>query len=259
LLSRITRSGALFLATVAGISAAHIQSPIDIRSENTVFANLPELMFSFSSNTPLDLLNNGSPDVEATIRANLPSGAGALAVGGDLWPLLQFHFHTESEHTINGVGSDMEMHMVFQQASGEYLVVGRMLEVGSFNPLMDTIFSNLPPAAGETIHVPSFDLAGLLPSNLESFRYTGSLTTHPFTEGVNWVLLNQPMQLSQTQIDSFRALFPDGNERDIQALNGRTILTDVPGFASSVPEPRTYATAAAGLMIVAIGLRRKGR
>jgi carbonic anhydrase len=260
LLSRLARSGVLFATVLAGAYAVPIQSPIDIRSDDAVFASLPSLMFSFSSDTSLDLLNNGAPSVESTIRANLPSGAGALTVGGVLWPLVQFHFHTESEHTVNGVGSDMELHMVFQQPTDEYLVVGRFLDAGSFNPLMDTIFSNLPTAAGATFHVPSFDLSGLLPGNLESFRYTGSLTTPPFTEGVNWVMLNQPMELSQAQIDSFRDLFPDGNERDIQALNGRTIRTDVRGFASSVPEPGTFATAAAvGMLILAIGYRRRTR
>jgi carbonic anhydrase len=78
----------------------------------------------------------------------------------------------------------MELHMVFQQPTGEYLVVGRFIEAGSFNPLMDTIFSNLPTVPGGTFHVSSFDLTGLLPPNLQSFRYAGSLTTPPFTEGV---------------------------------------------------------------------------
>lgn len=90
--------------------------------------------------------------------------------------------------------------------------------------------------------VTGFDLAGLLPSSLESFRYDGSLTTPPFTEGVKWDLLAQAIFMSQAQIDEFRALFPDGDNRDVQDLNGRTILTDVPGFAS-IPEPSSFYSA----------------
>lgn len=257
LLSHLRRSSVLILA-FASVHGAPIQSPVDIRSDNTNFSALPPLLFSFSSNTPLDLLNNGSPSEEATIRANVPAGAGALTVGGTNWPLLQFHFHTLSEHTINGAASDMEMHMVFQQPSGEYLVVGRFIDVGSFNPLIDTIFANLPPNPNDTFHIPSFDLSGLLPANLESFRYTGSLTTPPFTEGVNWVVLAQSMELSLGQIDEFRNLFPDGDARETQPLNGRTILTDVAGF-SAIPEPTTYATAAAGLLVLGIAFRRRNK
>lgn len=251
LLSRVVRLTALIALAIASIYAAPMQSPIDIRSDDTIFSTLPPLMFSLGSNTSLDLLNNGSPGEQSTIRANLPADAGTLTVNGTIWPLIQFHFHTESEHTINGVESDMELHMVFQQLTGEYLVVSRLLDAGAFNPILDPIFSNLPPAAGDTYHLSSFDLNGLLPSNFELFRYDGSLTTPPFTEGVNWIVFAEPMELSMEQIDRFRELFPDGDQRDVQPLNGRHVLTDVPGF-SSIPEPSTYATAGAGMLLVAV-------
>jgi carbonic anhydrase len=90
-------------------------------------------------------------------------------------------------------------------------------------------------------------LNGLLPSSLESYRYTGSLTTPPFTEGVNWVILAEALELSATQVQAFRDLFPTGNERELQALNSRVIQTDVPGF-SSMPEPSTVLFTGAGIV-----------
>ena len=142
--------------------------------------------------------------------------------------------------------------MVHQLLTGEYLVVGRFLETGSFNPLIDSIFSNLPTTTGSTFNLPSFDLTGLLPSDLSSYRYTGSLTTPPFTEGVNWIVLAEPLQLSPGQIDQFRALFPSGNFREVQDLDGRIITTDVAGF-STVPEPMSAAITGAGLLLLIVG------
>jgi carbonic anhydrase len=241
---------ATFLFTFSAFGA--MQSPIDIDSDHTIFSALSPLSFSYSSNTPVQLLNTGSPIPEQNVKINVPSGAGNLTLDGTIWPLLQFHFHEESEHTVNSSPYDMEFHMVHQLLSGEYLVVGRFLESGSFNPLIDSIFSNLPTTTGSTFDIPSFDLTGLLPSDLSSYRYTGSLTTPPFTEGVMWVVLAEPLQLSTAQIDQFRALFPGGNFREVQDLNGRIITTDVAGF-STVPEPMSAAITGAGLVLLILG------
>jgi carbonic anhydrase len=117
------------------------------------------------------------------------------------------------------------------------------------------------------------------------------LTTPPFTEGVSWVELASPLYLSGSQIDAFKSLFPEGNTREVQDLNGRIVLTDVPGFvrtddgesdpnllgtlipgleasvavtadvsklATSVPEPSTHAMLLAGLAVISfIGIRRR--
>ncbi len=102
-----------------------------------------------------------------------------------------------------------------------------------------------------TLDLPSFDLTALLPSDLRSYRYTGSLTTSPYTEGVNWVVLNSPLELSMEQVDAFRALFPTGNQREWQRLNGRIISTDVEDFAS-VPEPASLALFGAGAFLFVV-------
>lgn len=109
--------GAL-VGSLTGAIAAPIQSPIDIRSEYTKFSLLAPLLFSYGSDVDLDVVNNGSPGEESTIRSNVPTGAGFLSVAGVSYDLLQFHFHTESEHLLNGVGGEMELHMVHQAADG---------------------------------------------------------------------------------------------------------------------------------------------
>ncbi|MFN8856546.1 MAG: carbonic anhydrase family protein [Planctomycetaceae bacterium] len=213
------------------------QSPIDIRAEETIYdPTLPSLVFNYDVNTTLDLYNTGSPDLEATIKVNLLPGAGRVTVSGTTYELLQFHFHSEAEHLINGARGDMELHLVHQSAAGELLVVGQILHLGGTNANLAPIFSNLPQNPGEHFSVSSFNLAALLPSSLTTFRYDGSLTTAPYSEGVKWNMLTTAATLSQAQIDAFRLLFPDGDSREEQSLDGRVIRTDLQGF---VPEPGT--------------------
>jgi len=237
------------------------QSPIDIRSDNTYFGRLSPLQFNLSSDTNLSVINNGSPAVDKTIRANVVPGAGSVTVDGDTYKLAQFHFHEPSEHLENAKPAAMELHLVFADASNNVLVVGRLVNEGSFNSALGPIFSDLPQNTSTTHTVDHFNLNSLLPDNLESFRYTGSLTTPPFTEGVKWVNLYQPIEMSKEQIQAFGGLFPEGNAREVQPLNGRIILTDVPGFVSTspVPEPETYAMLLAGLGLIGFIASCRGR
>jgi carbonic anhydrase len=246
--------------TPSALATLESQSPIDFRSDSTYFGRLPALNFNLSSDTPLDVINNGSPDPEKTAaRANVSSGAGFLTLSGHDWELAQFHFHTPSEHLLNGQASPMEMHLVFSDSNDNLLVVGRWVEAGAFNSDLDPIFSHIPQNTSETLHIDHFNLNTLIPANLESFRYSGSLTTPPFSEGVSWVSLAEPLEMSTAQINAFSSLFPEGDSREIQDLNGRIVLTDVPGFVTAVPEPETYAMMLAGLCLMAFVAGRKNK
>ena len=234
------------LLVVSGTSVTALaqdeQSPIDIRNENISYnAAMASLNFSYSHNTPLDVVNTGSPDEEATVKANVPAGAGSVTVGGNTYDLLQFHFHTPAEHWLNGHESEMELHMVHRDAGGNLMVVGRWIEEGPSNAALDPIFSNLPTSTTDPLSIASFDLASMLTADLYSLRYHGSLTTPPYTEGVNWVLLTQPLTMSHEQIQAFRTLFPHDNSRLPQALSGRIVETDDPAY---IPAPSTAAVLA---------------
>lgn len=227
---------------VGSSTAAHaaVQSPINITSYNTYYnPSLPAFSFNCSSSTTLDVRNTGSPDTEATVKAIVGAGAGSLTLGGTTYDLLQFHFHAPAEHLINGVASALELHFVHQSTVGELLVVGQLFEVGAFNSSIDPIFSDLPLVSGGQKTVNGFNLNALLPNTLTSFRYDGSLTTSPYTGGVKWNVLTTRSSLSQTQLDGFLALFPDGDSREEQDFDG-FVLTDLNGF-SSVPEPTSMA------------------
>ncbi|WP_025040507.1 carbonic anhydrase family protein [Nitrosospira briensis] len=236
------------------------QSPIDITAADTKFEKLSPMQFNLSSDTTLSVINNGSPGTEKTAaRANVVAGAGSVTVDGDTYQLAQFHFHTPAEHLENGKVFPMEMHLVFEDARNNILVVGRWIEVGASNAALEPIFSDLPKTTTQTHVFNHFDLNALLPTNMESFRYDGSLTTPPFSEGVKWIDLAQPLQMSAAEINAYSSLFPNGDAREIQDLNGRIVLTDVPGFAAAVPEPETYAMLLVGLGLIGFVANRKNK
>ena len=222
----------LAAALVSGVVAQTEQTPIDIDHRDVTRATLPALQFNYPDSLTLQVVNTGSPDEFATVRAIPPSQAASLTVDGVQYNLLQFHWHTSSEHEVNGLKYPLEMHFVHQSAGGTLLVVGVFIKPGTSQRELKKIFSHLPQDAEDTKTVESFNLNKILPKKKTSFRYAGSLTTPPFTEGVKWVVLDTPISLPPKQIQAFQELFPEGNSREVQPLDGRSIFTDVtrPGF-----------------------------
>ena len=209
------------------VVAGQAQSPIDFRRSDITFVDrLRAIRFSYPSKADVTLTNTGSPDEHATVRADVPAGA-SITLGRTRYELLQFHWHTPSEHRIAGRSSPMEMHLVHSAADGSLLVIGALIERGRTNRALETIFEELPESAGETRLVAGVQIDKLLPRARSSFRYSGSLTTPPFTEGVRWIVLARPITLSKQQIGAFRELFEEGNTREVQPLNGRKVLSDV--------------------------------
>ena len=205
------------------------QSPIDIRGDELVTEKPREirpLWFHYASHATVDLENTGSPGEESTVRANVTPGDGELRVGDVDYRLVQFHWHIPAEHEVDGQRFPMEMHLVHNGTDGSTLVIGVFLRAGAPNAILTPIFSSLPAQSGGHASVANINISALIPQHAEkSARYTGSLTTPPFTEGVHWIVLAPPIDVSPAQMAEFGALFPDGNAREVQALNGRTVAT----------------------------------
>lgn len=191
------------------------QSPIDIRATEKVA--LPALEFSYGSATP-SIVNNGH-----TVQVNLPPGQ-QLKVGEQSYELLQFHFHTPSEEAINGQRKPLVAHFVHRNAAGQLGVVAVLFDIGAGNTAFSPVFDHLPTKAGEIITVAdlTLDLAALLPADRHYYSFEGSLTTPPCSEGVNWMVLKTPVQLSAAQIKAFRRIF-SANARPLQPVNGRPV------------------------------------
>ncbi|HEX8291625.1 MAG TPA: carbonic anhydrase family protein, partial [Pyrinomonadaceae bacterium] len=197
MLLAVLSASALVSLPSAGAQAGLEQTPIDIRNEDLTFVpNLPALGFSYETGSPLSVVNNGSPDEFATVRAELlPGNTSKLTVAeanGDVdYKLLQFHFHAPSEHELNGQKFPLEMHLVHQAgANGPISVVGVFIKQGKENKELKKFFRDLPAQPTEERSVAKFNLTRLLPESLESYRYDGSLTTPDpngvFLEGIKW-------------------------------------------------------------------------
>jgi carbonic anhydrase len=203
------------------------QSPIDI--DQTMQAELPEMRANFKPaqlkiihHTHIaDAINNGH-----TVQVNYTEG-DMLSIGEEQFQLLQYHFHSPSEHTVGGKHYPMEMHMVHKSAEGKLAVVGVFIEEGQQNAAFDPIWSNLPKSKGTENHFENVtvDVSNLLPASTTTYRYDGSLTTPPCSEGVKWIIMTTPIQLSAQQIGAFQDLIK-GNNRPVQPLHGRSVVTD---------------------------------
>ena len=191
------------------------QSPIDISA--AIVTSLADIEIDYQD-TPLDIVNNGH-----TIQVNYQPGSH-ITIGSKQFDLLQFHFHSPSEHTVGGKAYPMVAHLVHKASDGQLGVIGILLKEGKANALIDQLWTHLPPHAGEKASVEGelVNVSGLLPVDMTYFNYSGSLTTPPCSEGVNWMLLATPVSLSAEQIERFRSLYTF-NARPVQPINGRPI------------------------------------
>ena len=194
------------------------QSPIDI--VNPTPAELPSITFNYQP-TSLNIHNTGN-----TIQVVYPQGSW-IEIDGTKYHLLQFHFHAPSEHTVAGDLSDMEMHLVHKSEDGTLAVIGVLIKSGSINTAFNPFWDHLPSVPGESKQIESVILNAydLLPSRKHTYRYIGSLTTPPCSEGVKWFVLTTPVEMSESQIAAFKAIM-SGNNRPVQPLNGRELLVD---------------------------------
>jgi carbonic anhydrase len=210
------------------------QTPIDIPS--TAPVNPADIEFNYQP-TALNIFNNGH-----TVQVNYDPGS-SIQVNGKVYDLKQFHFHTPSEHTVNSNHTALEMHLVHQSADGQLAVVGVMLNGGGDNPAYAPVFDNLPAQKSEPAAVSGVTLNAdtLLPQERTYYRYNGSLTTPPCSEGVQWLLMNTPVQLADAQVSAFQQIIHE-NARPIQAINERSFLeTSTMGTTESVATTETPA------------------
>jgi len=190
------------------------QSPIDIR--DGIRVDLEPIKFDYKP-TLFRIIDNGH-----TVQTNVGAGS-TISVMGRQFELMQLHFHRPAEERVNGKTYDMVVHLVHKDLDNQLAVIAVLLENGSENPVIQTLWNNLPLEVGQDV-APSvaINLNGLLPENRHYWTYMGSLTTPPCTEDVLWMVLKQPVQVSAEQIAIFSRLYRN-NARPIQPTSGRLI------------------------------------
>ena len=210
------------------VNSATRQSPINIINAASIVGKISEPEFHYPAKISVDVVNTGSPDHHAAIKAKADESGAYLNYKGEKYNLLQFHWHTLSEHTLDGVPFPMEVHFVHQKEGAtdlnDLLVIGVWYEVGDGNAELDKLFATLPKSETEHLTVSGVNINELFPAERTNYQYEGSLTTPPFTESVHWVVMSAPVSIKKDQLDAFKALFPHGNTRDVQPINRRYVI-----------------------------------
>lgn len=193
------------------------QSPIHIEEGSTLVGPAEPINFAYTPSNAT-VVNNGH-----TIQVDVV-GENSITVRGSNYRLVQFHFHSPSEEQVNNKRSAMVAHLVHKNDEGQLAVVAVLLEQGTANPLIDKVWTYMPLDANDRVRMPReiLNMNELLPGDQRYYQFIGSLTTPPCTEGVLWMVLKQPVQMSRNQFRLFTQLYPN-NARPVQALNGRPV------------------------------------
>ncbi len=192
------------------------QSPINI--ENTMRASLKPLK-GIQKFPAKDIVNNGH-----TVQVNFKQG-NMLVLDSAPYQMKQVHFHAPSENTINGKSFPLEAHFVHADAKGNLTVIGVMFKEGEASPGLEKLWAQLPDKEGTPVSLKSRVIPSeLIPENRAYYRFSGSLTTPPCSEGVRWLLMKTSMTASKAQIEAFERAVKHHNNRPVQALNGRVIV-----------------------------------
>ncbi len=200
----------------AACSGGAEQSPIDLAG--AIQAEMSPADIAWQPMSQFGVVNNGH-----TIQVNVPEGNRTTVLGKD-FGMLQFHFHHDSEHTLNGQRFPLEAHFVHRAADSSLSVVGVLFEEGAENAALSTVWGAMPTAPGEVdIDGQPVDPNAMLPEARSAYLYYGSLTTPPCSEVVTWVVMSAPMTASAGQIADFAALY-NANFRPLQPLNRRLLL-----------------------------------
>jgi carbonic anhydrase len=192
------------------------QSPINI--ESTIHAALKPIR-TIHKFPAKDIVNNGH-----TIQVNFQEG-NIIVLDKTLFKLKQVHFHAPSENTINGKNYPLEAHFVHADSKGNLAVIAVMFKEGEANPTLGQLWAQFSNKVDETVTLKGrFTPDTLMPAKQQYYRFNGSLTTPPCSEGVRWVVMKAPMTVSREQIDTFERVIHHHNNRPIQPVNGRAVL-----------------------------------
>uniref|UniRef100_A0A0D9X8S4 Alpha-carbonic anhydrase domain-containing protein n=1 Tax=Leersia perrieri TaxID=77586 RepID=A0A0D9X8S4_9ORYZ len=202
------------------------QSPIDLADDRVKpMLNLGFLDYSYQPAQAT--IENRGHDIEVKFTEN----AGRLMINGKPYQLMQLHWHTPAEHTVNGRRYDMELHLVHSDGNNN-AVIGNLYEIGNPDPFLLSLEPYIRILiANRTDNSKPMPIGKVDPSIAKSrdavyYRYNGSLTTPACTEGVIWTVFKRTQTVAKYQLDLLRDAVDDGyenNARPLQKLNNRTI------------------------------------
>ena len=196
-----------------------MQSPVDIAGTAETSEEGPKVSYVPKS---FSVIDNGH-----TIQANIEEG-NFITLEGKKYSLKQIHFHSPSENQLRGKAFPLEGHLVHKAEDGSLSVIAiffdTMADVKE-NPVLNNIWGNVPSEKEKDVKVEGemLDLVKLFPEEGSMFRFEGSLTTPPCSEGVKWNVFESAVKIPESQIDSFKKHY-NHNARPVQDLHERKLL-----------------------------------
>lgn len=193
------------------------QSPINIT--HSLHAGLNPLNPSYNTKTK-EIFDNGH-----TVQLTMKPG-GYIEIDSIKFELKQIHFHSPSENHIEGKEYPMEAHFVNLDNNGQIAVLAIMFEYGQENKTLSKFWNIMPKEEGGGFTIELDNIAsGLLPKDKHYYRFNGSLTTPPCTEGVRWFVFKETQSISKEQVKHFHDEIMHGdNNRPIQPIDARVIV-----------------------------------
>jgi carbonic anhydrase len=192
------------------------QSPIDLKGG--IEAELSPIGINYEAAAD-EILNNGH-----AIQVNVAPGSN-IRLDDSEFELKQFHFHSPSENAIDGRSFALEAHFVHADRDGNLAVIGVLFEEGAANLTLAELWRQMPGRVGEKRPLEArIDPSLLFPARRDYYRYNGSLTTPPCSEGVRWLVMKHPLSLSKAQRDSFLEAMRHPNNRPVQPVHARPVL-----------------------------------
>lgn len=193
-------------------ASGNMQSPIDIQSAKAEKMTADTGTISVNYSPDITKAENNGHSIQMT-------DGGEAVINGRHFALTQFHFHAESEHTIDGKHYPLEAHFVNTAQDGRIAVIGVFFKEGTENKGFQEVLDDVT----NKVDQPITDIGDMMPANKGYYHYLGSLTTPPLNENVEWYVMKEPVEVSKAQIESFKQLY-DHNNRKVQPLNDRVIL-----------------------------------
>ncbi len=192
------------------------QSPINMT--DFIEGELAPITFNYSG-LATEVVNNGH-----AIQANYAAGS-TITIDGKTFELKQFHFHSPSENHLNGKSYPMESHFVHVDKDGNIAVIGVFYEIGEANAGMAKLWKQMPKEVGGKAALAAQVKADeLLPADRDYYRFNGSLTTPPCSEGVYWLMMKKTVTVSEDQVKQFTGVMGHPNNRPIQPTGARPVL-----------------------------------
>lgn len=196
------------------LESGDAQSPINIDTSKVVsMKDEGEMQLDYNTIVQDEEDNGHTIQVDDT---------GTAQINGRTFEFTQFHFHTPSEHTINGEHFPVEVHFVHKSQDGRLAVIGVLFQTGKENKGFQDVLNHVKTGQKNT-EVGTLDITSMIPVNKSYYHYLGSLTTPPLSENVEWYVMKDVVEASQEQIKAFQTIYSATN-RKVQPLHHRIVL-----------------------------------